>query len=76
MGRCSRLSTSSAASNMRQRFPGKRVLVAPTSAVYGSQNEQLYYTLNLGVLLYPSWFEDIDLSKAAEELGVGGRISE
>ena len=61
---------------MAQRFPGRRVLVAPAQAVYGNENEQLFYKLNLGILLYPTWFADIDLARAASELGVGGQILE
>ena len=66
----------SLARTMQSRFPGRRVLVIPSAANSGSGEEQLYYKLLLGSVLYPSWFGDIDIGLAGEELGVSGNIYE
>lgn len=61
-------------SEMASRFPGRQVLVIPTDAIYGSDSQQLFYTLSFGKLLYSDWFENFDVDKAASELGISVRI--
>lgn len=61
-------------SAMSARFPGRRILIVPTSAVYGSPAETVYYGLYFGQLLYPEWYGEIDLTTVAAELGVSGSI--
>lgn len=63
------------AAAMRERFSGVRVLVLPQSAVNGSDEENLYYTLYLGQLLYPEWFT-MEIGKVGSELGISGSIYE
>ncbi|GEM_PF-1315922 len=63
-------------SSMAERFPDRRILVVPSSAVNGNDHERLFYTLALGKAIYPSWFEEIDLDKAGSELGVSGSVYE
>lgn len=61
-------------SAMAARFPGYRILVVPSSAVYGSASQILYYELYFGKLLYPDWYAEVDLGTVAAELGAGGSI--
>ena len=61
---------------MYARFPDRRILIVPTSAVSGTDSEQLYYTMYLGKIIYPTWFEEADLTRMSEELGVSGDIYE
>lgn len=61
-------------SAMSARFPGYRVFVVPSAAVYGSDAQQLYYRIYLGKLLYPEWYTQADMDTIAAELGVGGSI--
>ena len=63
-------------SAVSERFPGRRILVVPSSAVNGNDHERLFYTLALGKAIYPSWFEEVDLDKAGNELGVSGSVYE
>lgn len=49
---------------------GTVTYVVPSKAVYGSQNEKLYYALAFGKIIYPSAYKDVDLSKARSELGI------
>ena len=56
------------------RFPGYRVLVVPSAAVYGSDAQRLYYELYLGKMLYPDWYDDVDIGTLGAELGVSGSI--
>ena len=58
------------------RFPDRRILIVPMAAVTGSDRERLYYTLYLGKVLYPDWYEDVDLAQASAELEVSGVIYE
>ena len=74
--KCTDQSAGSAKAAMEERFPGRRILVVPTKAVYGSSSEQVYFSLYLGKVLYPSWYEEVDIAKAGEELGVSGEIYE
>lgn len=59
---------------MSARFPGRRVLVVPTDALYGSDYQILFYTLQFGKLLYPDWFTNVDVDTASAELGIGSWI--
>ena len=59
---------------MSARFPGYRVFVVPSAAIYGSDAQQLYYRIYLGKLLYPEWYTQADMDSIAEELGVSGSI--
>lgn len=63
-------------SSVKKRFPGRRVIVVPASAVSGSNNERLYYTLCLGKAIYPDWFKDVDIAKMSKDLGVNGSAYE
>lgn len=59
---------------MAARFPGRRILIVPTAAVYGSDSQRLYFSLYFGKLLYPEWYADVDLPTVSSELGVSGTI--
>ena len=59
---------------MAARFPGCRILIVPTAAVYGTDSQRLYYSLYFGKLLYPDWYADVDLLTVGTELGVSGTI--
>ena len=61
---------------MARRFPDRRILVVPSAAVSGNKNEQLFYKLALGKSIYPKWYEEADLDKAAKELEVVGSVYE
>lgn len=61
-------------SEMSARFPGYRILIVPSAAVYGSSSQQLYYELYLGSLLYPEWYDEVDIGAVGAELGVSGSI--
>ena len=66
----------SALAAMQERFPDRRVIAVPKAAVSGSEKEQLFYALYLGITLYPDWFGEIDLDQAGQDLGVSGSIYE
>ena len=57
---------------MERRFPNSRVYVFPTTAVDGSEAEQLYYKLWLAAICYPEWYHGIDMAVVSAELGVEG----
>lgn len=59
---------------MLRRFPDAEVYVFSTSAVSGSDNYQLYCRLYLAKLLYPEYFEDVDLDTVKKELNVKATI--
>ncbi len=61
-------------SAMAARFPGRRILIVPSAAVYGGPSEQLYYQLCFGKLLYPDWYGEVDSAVVGAELGVNGTI--
>ena len=61
-------------SAMAARFPGKRILVVPSAALYGSDAQRLYYEICFGKLLYPDWYGEADPAKIADELQVSGSI--
>ena len=54
---------------MQQRFPEKTVYIVQTEAL-GSGPLGLYARLALAKRLYPDWYVDVDLERAARELGV------
>ena len=60
--------------SMSARFPGYRVLIVPSAAVYGTDAQQLYYRICLGKLLYPEWYTEAQPDTVAAELGVSGSI--
>lgn len=59
---------------MLRRFPNADVYVFSTSAVSGSEKYQLYCRLYLAKLLYPEYFEDVDLDTVKSELKVKATI--
>jgi uncharacterized repeat protein (TIGR02543 family) len=59
---------------MQARFPGRRILVVPSAAEYGSAAQQLYYKLYFAQLIYPAWYQDVNISTVGAELGVSGSI--
>ena len=61
-------------SEMAARFPDSRILVLPASAEWGSGEQALYYRLYFGKLVYPEWYEEVDITTVGEELGVSGYI--
>lgn len=67
-------SAGAAYSAMAARFPGYRILIVPSAAVYGSDAQQLYYRICFGKLLYPEWYTEAQPDTVAAELGVSGSI--
>lgn len=67
-------SAASAYSAMSARFPGYRVLVLPSTAVYGSDAQVLYYRIAFGKQLYPEWYTEADMDTVSAELGASGSI--
>ena len=59
---------------MLRRFPDAEIYVFSTSAVSGKDNYQLYCRLYLAKLLYPEYFEDVDLDTVKAELKVKAKI--
>lgn len=59
---------------MLRRFPDAEIYVFSTSAVSGSEKYQLYCRLYLAKLLYPEYFEDVDLDTVKSELKVKATI--
>ena len=59
---------------MLRRFPDAEIYIFSTSAVSGSENYQLYCRLYLAKLLYPEYFEDVDLDAVKSELKVKATI--
>lgn len=59
---------------MLRRFPDAEIYVFSTSAVSGSEKYQLYCRLYLAKLLYPEYFEDVDLETVKSELKVKATI--
>lgn len=55
---------------MLRRFPDADIYVFSTNAVSGKDNYQLYCRLYLAKLLYPEYFEDVDLDTVMAELKV------
>ena len=63
-----------AAEALQTRLPGKPVFVVPVAAENGTPEQQLYYRLYFGKLVYPEWYEEVDMSAVASELGVSGSV--
>ena len=59
---------------MLRRFPDAEIYVFSTSAVSGKDNYQLYCRLYLAKLLYPEYFEDVDLDVVKKELKVKATV--
>lgn len=59
---------------MQRRFPDLPVYVFSGSAVNGSEALQVYYRFQLAKILYPEYFEDVDLKAMAAEFGINPRI--
>ncbi len=55
---------------MLRRFPDADIYVFSTNAVSGNEKTQLYCRLYLAKLLYPEYFEDVDLDAVKAELKV------
>ena len=63
-----------AKTGMLRRFPDAEVYVFSTSVINGSAKYQLYCRLYLAKLLYPEYFEDVDLAVVKKELNVSANI--
>ena len=59
---------------MLKRFADAEIYIFPTAAIDGKQESQLYYRLQLAKLLYPEYFEDVDLATVKKELGISPKI--
>lgn len=59
---------------MLRRFPDADIYVFSTSAVSGSEKYQLYCRLHLAKILYPEYFEDVDLDTVKSELKVKATV--
>ena len=59
---------------MLKRFPNAEIYIFPTAAVSGKPESQLYYRLQLAKILYPEFFEDVDLATVKKELNISPRI--
>lgn len=59
---------------MQRRFPNAEIYVFPTAAITGTEKSQLYYRLQLAKILYPEFFEDVQMSAVKKELGLKSKI--
>ena len=59
---------------MEKRFPRAEIYIFSTNAISGKQESQLYYRLALAKLLYPEYFEDVDLTTVKKELGISPKV--
>ncbi len=59
---------------MQRRFPNLQIYIFSTDAVNGSDASQVYYRFQLAQILYPEYFEDVDLAAIAAEFGINPRI--
>lgn len=59
---------------MQRRFPELQIYIFSVDAVSGSQASQVYYRFQLAKILYPEYFEDVDLTAIATEFGITPRI--
>ena len=59
---------------MQRRFPDQEIYIFTTRAISGSEQLKIYYRLQLAEILYPEYFEDLDLAKVAKELNIKPRI--
>ena len=59
---------------MQRRFPNVPIYIFPASSVNGTEALQVYYRFQLAKILYPEYFEDVDLKAMAKEFGISPRI--
>lgn len=59
---------------MQRRFPNVPIYIFPVSSVNGTEALQVYYRFQLAKILYPEYFEDVDLKAMAKEFGISPRI--
>ncbi len=59
---------------MVRRLPDKEIYVFSTSAINGQEKYQLFYRLYLAKLLYPEYFEDVDIDTLRSELKVKSTV--
>ena len=59
---------------MLRRFPNAEIYIFPKAAITGSEKAQLYYRLQLAKILYPEFFEDVDMTTVKKELELKSRI--
>ena len=59
---------------MLRRFPNADIYIFSTNAVSGTEKYQLYCRLHLAKLLYPEYFEDVDLDTVKAELKVNATV--
>ncbi len=59
---------------MQRRFPDMDIYIFSTNAVSGKDNYKLYCRLYLAKLLYPEYFEDVDLDTVKAELKVNATV--
>ena len=59
---------------MQRRFPDVPIYIFPATSVNGSEALQVYYRFQLAKILYPEYFEDVDLKAMANEFGISPRI--
>lgn len=52
------------------RFPDVRTVVFPLEAVEGTEAQQLYWKLRFAALCYPAYYDGVDMSVVAQELGI------
>lgn len=57
-----------------RRFPDQEIYIFPRAVVTGGEKSQLYYRLQLAKILYPEYFEDVDLTIVASELEIKPKI--
>lgn len=58
---------------MVRRFPTEEIYIFPTSVLTAGPRTQLYYRMQLAKILYPEYFEDVDLATVASEMGISPR---
>ncbi len=59
---------------MVRRLPDEEIYVFSTSAINGQEKYQLFYRLYLAKLLYPEYFEDVDIDTLRSELKVKSTV--
>ena len=55
---------------MVRRFPTEEIYIFPNSVLTAGPRTQLYYRMQLAMILYPEYFEDVDLETVASEMGI------
>ena len=59
---------------MQRRFPNLPIYIFPSASVNGSEASQVYYRFQLAKILYPEYFEDVNLKALAKEFGISPKI--